>query len=46
MTGNPILDSALVLGSVGLFFGFLIAMVNKKFQVWEDLRLHGVLGLM
>jgi len=42
MTGNPILDSALVLGGVGLFFGFLIALVNKKFQVWEDPRIDEV----
>jgi electron transport complex protein RnfB len=46
MTGNPILDSALVLGSVGLFFGFLIAMVNKKFQVWEDPRIDEVEELL
>jgi RnfABCDGE-type electron transport complex B subunit len=46
MTGNSILDSALVLGSVGLFFGFLIAMVNKKFQVWEDPRIGDVEELL
>ena len=46
MTGNSILDSALVLGSVGLFFGFLIAMVNKKFQVWEDPRIDDVEELL
>src|SRR5210317_2064953 len=46
MTGNLILDSALVLGAVGLFFGFLIAMVNKKFQVWEDPRIDGVEELL
>lgn len=46
MTGNPILDSALVLGGVGLFFGFLIAMANKKFQVWEDPRIDDVEELL
>jgi len=46
MTGNPILDSALVLGGVGLFFGFLIAMANKKFQVWEDPRIDEVEELL
>ena len=46
MTGNPILDSALILGGVGLFFGFLIAMVNKKFWVWEDPRISEVEGLL
>jgi len=46
MTGNPILDSALVLGGVGLFFGFLIAMANKKFYVWEDPRINEVEQLL
>jgi Na+-translocating ferredoxin:NAD+ oxidoreductase RNF subunit RnfB len=46
MTGNPVLDSALVLGGVGLFFGFLIAMANKKFQVWEDPRIDDVEELL
>jgi electron transport complex protein RnfB len=46
MTGNPILDSALVLGGVGLFFGFLIAMANKKFDVWEDPRIGEVEELL
>jgi RnfABCDGE-type electron transport complex B subunit len=42
MTGIPILDSALILGGVGLFFGFVIALVNKRFRVWEDPRVVGV----
>jgi electron transport complex protein RnfB len=46
MTGNPILDSALVLGGLGLFFGFLIAMANKKFYVWEDPRIGDVEALL
>jgi len=46
MTGNPILDSALVLGGLGLFFGFLIAMANKKFYVWEDPRIGDVEQLL
>jgi len=46
MTGNPILDSALILGGVGLFFGFVIAMVNKKFWVWEDPRIDEVEELL
>jgi len=46
MTGHPILDSALVLGGVGLFFGFLIAMANKKFYVWEDPRIGEVEQLL
>ena len=46
MTGNPILDSALILGGLGLFFGFLIAMANKKFYVWEDPRIGDVEELL
>lgn len=46
MTGNPILDSVLVLGGVGLLFGFMIAMANKKFQVWEDPRIDEVEELL
>lgn len=42
MTGIPILDSALILGGVGLFFGFVISLVNKRFRVWEDPRILGV----
>ena len=42
MSGNPILDSALILGGVGLFFGFLIALVNRRFRVWEDPRIGEV----
>jgi len=42
MTGIPILDSALILGGVGLFFGFVIALVNQRFRVWEDPRVLGV----
>ena len=46
MTGYPILDSALVLGGVGLFFGFMIAMANRKFHVWEDPRIDDVEELL
>ena len=42
MTGIPVLHSALILGVVGLFFGFVIALVNKRFRVWEDPRILGV----
>ena len=42
MTGLPILDSALIVGGVGLFFGFVIALVNQRFRVWEDPRILGV----
>jgi Na+-translocating ferredoxin:NAD+ oxidoreductase RNF subunit RnfB len=46
MSGNAILDSALILGGVGLFFGFVIALVNRKFRVWEDPRIVGVEELL
>jgi electron transport complex protein RnfB len=46
MTGNPILDSALILGGLGLFFGLLIAIVNKKFRVKEDPRITEVEELL
>jgi RnfABCDGE-type electron transport complex B subunit len=46
MTGNAILDSALILGGVGLFFGFVIALVNQRFRVWEDPRIDGVEELL
>ena len=46
MSGNLILDSALILGGVGLFFGFVIAMVNQRFRVWEDPRIDGVEELL
>ena len=42
MTGIAILDAALILGGVGLFFGFVIALVNQRFRVWEDPRIVGV----
>ncbi len=46
MSGNAILDSALILGGVGLFFGFVIALVNQRFRVWEDPRIVGVEELL
>ena len=46
MTGIPVLDSALILGGVGLFFGLLISLVNKRFRVWEDPRIVGVEDLL
>jgi len=40
------MDSALVLGGLGLFFGFLIALASKKFYVWEDPRIGEVEQLL
>ena len=36
-----ILTATLILGSVGLAFGGLIAIANRKFSVWEDPRIGG-----
>ncbi len=42
----PILGSAAILGGVGLTFGTLIALANKKMRVWEDPRIDEVEGLL
>ncbi len=46
MNGLLILESALILGGVGLFFGFLIALANRKLKVWEDPRIDEVEQLL
>lgn len=42
----PLLGSAAILGGVGLTFGTLIAVANKKMKVWEDPRIDEVEGLL
>ncbi len=42
----PLLGSAAILGGVGLTFGTLIALANKKMKVWEDPRIDEVEGLL
>lgn len=42
----PILGSAAILGGVGLTFGTLIALANRKMKVWEDPRIDEVEGLL
>ena len=42
----PILGSAAILGGVGLTFGTLIALANRKLRVWEDPRIDEVEGLL
>ncbi|MAE70845.1 MAG: Fe-S cluster protein [Gemmatimonadetes bacterium] len=37
-----VLVSSLILGGVGLTFGALIAVANKKLKVWEDPRIEAV----
>jgi Na+-translocating ferredoxin:NAD+ oxidoreductase RNF subunit RnfB len=41
-----ILDAILILGGVGLVFGLLIALANKKLWVWEDPRIDAVAALL
>lgn len=43
---TPLLGSAAILGGVGLTFGALIALVNKKMKVYEDPRITGVEELL
>jgi electron transport complex protein RnfB len=40
-----VIDAILVLGGVGLAFGILIAIANKRLKVWEDPRI-GVVSSM
>ncbi|MFP4623763.1 MAG: RnfABCDGE type electron transport complex subunit B [Gemmatimonadota bacterium] len=42
----PVLGSAAILGGVGLTFGALIALANKKMKVWEDPRIDEVEDLL
>ncbi len=46
MDAETILTSALILGGVGLFFGLLIALANKKLKVWEDPRIDALEELL
>ena len=38
--------AVVILGSVGLVFGALIALANRKLQVWEDPRIDVVTGML
>lgn len=42
MTPGPLLEAVLVLGGVGLSFGALIALADRKLRVWEDPRIDAV----
>lgn len=42
MTPGPLLEAVLVLGGVGLTFGALIALADRKLKVWEDPRIDAV----
>lgn len=40
------LQAILILGGIGLAFGVLIAIANKKFKVWEDPRIDAVTAML
>ena len=42
MSGNAILDSALILGGVGLFFGFVIALAGRASRRGASLEVRHV----
>lgn len=46
MDTSAILVSVLILGGVGLTFGILIALANKKLKVWEDPRIDAVTDIL
>ncbi|MFH0946162.1 MAG: RnfABCDGE type electron transport complex subunit B [Planctomycetota bacterium] len=46
MDVSAILISALILGSVGLVFGGLIAFANRTFKVYEDPRISGTVEFL
>jgi len=41
-----ILQAILILGGVGLAFGILIALANKRLKVWEDPRIDVVASML
>jgi Na+-translocating ferredoxin:NAD+ oxidoreductase RNF subunit RnfB len=42
MTLSPLLEAVFILGGVGLAFGALIALADRKLKVWEDPRIDAV----
>jgi Na+-translocating ferredoxin:NAD+ oxidoreductase RNF subunit RnfB len=46
MDAASILTSGAILGSVGLAFGALIAVANRRLRVWEDPRIEGTTELL
>ena len=46
MTLTAILGSVAILGGLGLTFGILIAVANRKLWVWEDPRIDAVSGML
>ena len=46
MTLTTVLIPVLILGGVGLTFAVLIAVTHRRFKVWEDPRIDGVVDLL
>ena len=46
MTAQAIFGSVAILGGVGLTFGTLIALANRKLRVWEDPRIDSVTDIL
>lgn len=46
MDAGALLLSAATLGAIGLFFGGLIAVAQKRLHVWEDPRIDGTVNLL
>ncbi|MGW8282206.1 MAG: (Fe-S)-binding protein, partial [Gemmatimonadota bacterium] len=46
MTAQAVLGSVAILGGVGLTFGTLIALANRKLRVWEDPRIDSVTDIL
>jgi Na+-translocating ferredoxin:NAD+ oxidoreductase RNF subunit RnfB len=46
MTAQAIFGSVAILGGVGLTFGTLIALANRKLRVWEDPRIESVTDIL
>ncbi len=46
MAIGAVLDSAVILGGVGLAFGGLIALASRRFHVWEDPRIDAVTDML
>ena len=46
MDVTAMLGAVLIVGGVGLTFGLLIALANKRFKVWEDPRIDMVAALL
>jgi Na+-translocating ferredoxin:NAD+ oxidoreductase subunit B len=46
MEATVLIVASAILGGVGLTFGALIALANRKLRVWEDPRIDAVAGML